>query len=447
MIGEILGFVLSTPFAYDVAGKLFSSGVEKTLEASDKVKGVWEEVNKAQDKETSGKTLKLQGGLDLLKTLPPFDDSVFYTCITQFREETQSFIDWHEAKEGFTSEEAIKDESGNQIPHARLTENGWIYTLAQGADEWVGVQANVEEKSATLVIAKRAEGDDWLVSKAILERNKNGDDYPCALYFIGEAWRAKKKGWSTIFEVSDEVVGEFLQEYFSQSKKMLLEILQEIDKPDSDKPDSDIVADLNNLCEMKEKGLLTAEEFKQAKQKLLGAIPPNTPGNVVQTPAPKATNSRNDLARARGAPRITDDDSALICSACGSHHGLKSDWHLTVINCDCGALIDVSSGEVSSSNQLNVKPSSTGLLYDVWVTGIGNFNINDGFIVEVGKLIDPTQQHLFINSLGHNLKQLKKGTRTQVLITTKISDAQSQKSRLRLEELGLIAKVERNYSH
>lgn len=94
-----------------------------------------------------------------------------------------------------------------------------------------------------------------------------------------------------------------------------------------------------------------------------------------------------------------------------------------------------------------MKPSSTRLLYDVWVTGIGNFNINDGFIVEVGKLIDPTQQHLFIDSLGHNLKQLKKGTRTQVLITTKISDAQSQKSRLRLEELGLIAKVERNYSH
>ena len=174
---------------------------------------------------------------------------------------------------------------------------------------------------------------------------------------------------------------------------------------------------------------------------------PNLVGNIVQTTSPRVTNKQsNDLAHARGTPRITDDNNALICSTCGSHHGLKSDWHLTAINCDCGALIDVSSGEVSSSNQLNVKTSSTDLLYDVWVTGIGSFKIADESILEVGKLIDPTQQHLFFDSLKQNLKQLKKGTRTQVLVNTKIPDAQAQKSRLRLEELGLIAKVERNYS-
>ena len=108
---------------------------------------------------------------------------------------------------------------------------------------------------------------------------------------------------------------------------------------------------------------------------------------------------------------------------------------------------EVSSVATSSSGQLKTTISSTGLLYDVWVTGIGSFKITDESTVEVGKLIDPTQQHLFIDSLEHNLKQLKKGTRTQVLITTKISDAQSQKSRLRLEELGFIVKVERNYSN
>ena len=188
--------------------------------------------------------------------------------------------------------------------------------------------------------------------------------------------------------------------------------------------------------------------FRQ-RQKGFGKIsaPPNTSGNVAQTPSPKVTNKQsNDLARARGAPRITLDNSALICSTCGSNHGAKSDWHLTVISCDCGATIDVASGEASSSGLLKTTISSTGLLYDVWVTGIGSFKITDESTVEVGKLIDPTQQHLFIDSLEHNLKQLKKGTRTQVLITTKISDAQSQKSRLRLEELGLIVKVERNYS-
>ena len=64
-----------------------------------------------------------------------------------------------------------------------------------------------------------------------------------------------------------------------------------------------------------------------------------------------------------------------------------------------------------------MKPSSTGLLYDVWVTGIGSFKITDESTVEVGKLIDPTQQHLFIDSLEHNLKQLKKGTCTQVYLS------------------------------
>ena len=107
---------------------------------------------------------------------------------------------------------------------------------------------------------------------------------------------------------------------------------------------------------------------------------------------------------------------------------------------------EVSSGESSSSNQSNSKTSYTAILYDVWVTGIGSFKIADESILEVGKLIDPTQQHLFIDSLKHNLQQLKKGTRTQVLISTRIPDTQTQKSRLRLEELGLIAKVERNYS-
>ena len=91
--------------------------------------------------------------------------------------------------------------------------------------------------------------------------------------------------------------------------------------------------------------------FRQ-RQKGFGKIsaPPNTSGNVAQTPSPKVTNKQsNDLARARGAPRITLDNSALICSTCGSNHGAKSDWHLTVISCDCGATIDVASGEASSS--------------------------------------------------------------------------------------------------
>lgn len=189
-------------------------------------------------------------------------------------------------------------------------------------------------------------------------------------------------------------------------------------------------------------------KFRQS-QKGFGKIstPPNTSGNIAQTTSPRVTNKQsNDLARARGAPRITLDNSALICSTCGSNHGLKSDWHLTVINCDCGALLDVASGDVSSSGQSKTAASSTDLLYDVWVTGIGSFKITNESTVEVGKLIDPTQQHLFIDSLEHNLMQLKKGTRTQVLITTKISEAQSQMNRLRLEELGLIVKVERNYS-
>lgn len=187
--------------------------------------------------------------------------------------------------------------------------------------------------------------------------------------------------------------------------------------------------------------------FRQ-RQKGFGRIStlPTTSGNVAWAPSPRVTNKQsNDLARARGAPRITDDD-ALICSTCGSHHGLKSDWHLTVINCDCGTLIDVSSGKVSSSTHSNSQSSSTDHLYDVWVTGIGSFKIDDGSIVEVGRLIDPNQQHLFIDSLKHNLQQLKKGSRTQVLITTRIPDTQAQKSCLRLEELGLIVKVERNYS-
>jgi len=108
---------------------------------------------------------------------------------------------------------------------------------------------------------------------------------------------------------------------------------------------------------------------------------------------------------------------------------------------------EVSSIATSTSNHSNSKSSSSGILYDVWVTGIGSFKITNESTVEVGKLIDPTQQLLFIDSLEHNLEQLKKGTRTQVLITTKISGAQSQMNRLRLEELGLIVKVERNYSN
>lgn len=103
---------------------------------------------------------------------------------------------------------------------------------------------------------------------------------------------------------------------------------------------------------------------------------------------------------------------------------------------------DVSSGEVSDSNKANTTSNSADHLYDVWVMGIGNFKINRESLVEVGKLIDPAEQQLFF----WHLKQLKKKSRSQVLVISKIPDAQAQKIRLRLDELGLVTKVDRNYS-
>ncbi len=439
MIAEALGLLMWNPlFANDVLGALFNKGLEQTLNAVDQVNQVRNENKSKRDQLSDAKTRATEKYLCRIENLPKFDDPSFYNCVANVEEDTHSFIDWNEVKEGFTSFEEAKDDNGNQNP--RSTDNGWIFTEAYGPEAWRVVQASVHNNEATLTIATRSDGDDWLATKVVLERNRKGDAFPCAMYFVGQAWRSKNKKFSdSLFGVSDEKVRDILYDYFAQAKAVLFDHLKSIDKPELATSDTNVVADLNKLCEMREKGLLTAEEFKQAKQKLLDfgreSTPLSTSGNVA-----------NDLARARGAPRITLDNSALICSTCGSNHGLRSDWHLKVINCDCGALINVASGEVSSSGQLKTVASSTDLLYDVWVTGIGSFKITDESTVEVGKLIDPTQQHLFLDSLKQNLTQLKGGGRTQVLITTKISDAQSQKSRLRLEELGLIVKVERNYS-
>ena len=49
----------------------------------------------------------------------------------------------------------------------------------------------------------------------------------------------------------------------------------------------------------------------------------------------------NDLSKAHGAQPVSDDNSALTCSTCGSAHGLRSDWYIESITCECGATIKV----------------------------------------------------------------------------------------------------------
>lgn len=262
MIGEILGPILGM-FVNDVAGQMIGRGIEKTDAAIDRVEQVRNEVREEREAESASKMDKLQKLLDKRKSLPRFDMPSVYTCSFSVREEVSSFLDWHEVRDGLKSDLAIRDENGTRMPNTRMTENGWFHAQATSDEEWVGIQASVESREATLVIARRIEADDWLVAKAVLEQSVKGGDYPCSIFIIGEVYRSKKGFTETLFGLSDDDIEHFFLDYFSNCKEILFDLLQAIDTPGTD-----VASELNNLCEMKAQGLLTADEFLIAKQAL-----------------------------------------------------------------------------------------------------------------------------------------------------------------------------------
>ena len=262
MIGEILGPILGM-FVNDIAGQMIGRGIENADVAIDRAGQVRKEVRDEREAEAASKIEKLQNLLDERMSLPRFDIPNFYTCSISIREEMESFLDWHEVSDGLKSDLAIRYEDGTRMPHTRMTENGWFHAQATSEEEWYGIQASVESREATLVIARREEQDDWLVVKAVLEQSEKGEDYPCSIFIIGEAYRSKKSFSETFFGLSDDDNDQLFVNWFSSCKEILGDLLQAIDTPGTD-----LAAELNNLCDMKAQGLLTADEFLIAKQAL-----------------------------------------------------------------------------------------------------------------------------------------------------------------------------------
>ena len=262
MIGEILGPILGM-FVNDIAGQMIGRGIEKADVAIDRAGQIRKEVRDEREVEASNKVEKLQNLLDKRTSLPRFDTSLYDACSINVREEMNSFLDWHEVSGGLKSDLAIRDENGTRWPHTRMTENGWFHAQATSEEEWFGIQAYVESREATLVIARRIEADDWLVAKAVLEQSDKGEDYPCSIFIIGEVYRSKKSFTETLFGLSDDDIEQLFLHYFSNCKEILIDLLQTIDTPGTD-----VASELNNLCEMKAQGLLSAEEFLIAKQAL-----------------------------------------------------------------------------------------------------------------------------------------------------------------------------------
>ena len=271
MIGEILGPILGMlenniagqMIVNEIAGQMIGAGIEKTDAAIDRLEQVRKEAKDEREAEAASNIEKKQNRLDNRKSLPRFDMPSIYTCSINVREEIASFLDWHEVSGGLKSDLAIRDENGTRWPHTRMTENGWFHAQATSEEEWFGIQASVESREATLVIARRIEADDWLVAKAVLEQSVKGEDYPCSIFIIGEVYRSKKGFTETLFGLSDDDIEQLFLDYFSNCKEIIFDLLQAIDTPGTD-----VASELNNLCEMKSQGLLTADEFLIAKQAL-----------------------------------------------------------------------------------------------------------------------------------------------------------------------------------
>jgi len=245
LILELLGAVIGQDSFWSGVSQVATKG----LEAGSNLKAQVDadrlaEINRAQE------------SLDRLARLPSFTSG--FRQVAEFRDHARSVLDWREVTLGFT-------DTSDLMPGTRALRDGrgWIYAKAEPDCDFV-FQLELFERSAHVTIATAIPEGDWLVARAELTR-QSGDNDPCELQYVGEAFRPLKESWSGILlGPSDNAIEEACAEHYEGQVGILSGYLESMDIPNSS-----VATELEKIADLRTKGLLSPAEFEAAKRKLL----------------------------------------------------------------------------------------------------------------------------------------------------------------------------------